>query len=53
MVVHRSTVDPYRQSADAGLYECPGCGQRTSGDRLEKCPNCGDQPRNLGVPRDR
>ncbi|MFB6168812.1 MAG: rubrerythrin-like domain-containing protein [Haloferacaceae archaeon] len=51
MVVHRTTVDPYRP--DRGLYECRRCGARTRSDsRVEACEDCNGSVRNIAVSRE-
>lgn len=43
--------DPY--SPDRGYFECRDCNTRVaSEDRLEDCPDCGNDVRNLAVARE-
>jgi DNA-directed RNA polymerase subunit RPC12/RpoP len=37
---------------DRPVYECFECGSRTSAADAERCPDCGGELLNLGVPRD-
>jgi rRNA maturation endonuclease Nob1 len=51
MVVHRSTLDPYRP--ERGLYECRGCGVRVRSDtHVDSCADCGAAVRNIAVARE-
>ncbi|WP_152040966.1 rubrerythrin-like domain-containing protein [Salinigranum salinum] len=51
MVVHNASIDPHRSTRD--YYECRSCGARaTSERRLETCPDCGGDVRNIAVARE-
>jgi Zn finger protein HypA/HybF involved in hydrogenase expression len=51
MVVHNASIDPHR--SEHGYYECQSCGGRTTSDRrLETCPTCGGDVRNIAVARE-
>jgi rubrerythrin len=39
-----------RPSPAVSIYECPDCGHRIRARSLPgACPNCGGEPKNLGV----
>ena len=51
MVLHNASLDPHRSGH--GYYECWGCGNRTTSEhRLETCPTCGGDVRNIAVARE-
>jgi Zn finger protein HypA/HybF involved in hydrogenase expression len=51
MVVHNASIDPHR--TEHGYYECLSCEVRTTSDhRLETCPACGSDVRNIAVARE-
>lgn len=45
-------MHPDPQAQDESYYECPACGIRVGGEDLTACPECGDQVRNISVPRE-
>ena len=51
MVLHNASLDPHRSDRD--YYECRVCGNRTTSQRrLETCPTCGGDVRNIAVARE-
>ncbi len=51
MTGNLTSIDPY--SPSTGYYECVTCTYReSSGERLQVCPECGAQLRNIAVPRE-
>lgn len=51
MVLHNASIDPHRR--EDGYYECRSCGGRTTSERrLETCPDCGGDLRNIAVARE-
>ncbi|MFB6295943.1 MAG: rubrerythrin-like domain-containing protein [Halobacteriales archaeon] len=45
-------MHPDPESPEESYYECRGCELRIAGEDVAACPECGDQVRNISVPRE-